>query len=153
WFFTSASSLLIVTVGWYLTDKVIEPRLKNVAISVEEEEKPTMDPLDHKEKKAFYTATSVMLLSLTDLFFWAAPESSAWRDANGKITSLAAPLMRSIVPLIFIIFLIPGVVYGLMSGVFPSTKDIVMSMSKAMSSMSYYIVTAFFFALFIDVFC
>jgi aminobenzoyl-glutamate transport protein len=152
WFFTSASSLLIVTVGWYLTDKVIEPRLKNVAISVEEEEKPTMDPLDHKEKKAFYTATSVMLLSLVGLFFWAAPESSAWRDANGEITSLAAPLMRSIVPLIFIVFLIPGVVYGLMSGVFTTTKDIVMSMSKAMSSMSYYIVMAFFCALFIDAF-
>jgi aminobenzoyl-glutamate transport protein len=133
WFFTSASSLLIVTVGWYLTDKVIEPRLKNVAISVEEEEKPTMDPLDHKEKKAFYTATSVMLLSLVGLFFW-------------------APLMRSIVPLIFIVFLIPGVVYGLMSGVFTTTKDIVMSMSKAMSSMSYYIVMAFFCALFIDAF-
>jgi aminobenzoyl-glutamate transport protein len=27
WFFTSASSVLIVVVGWYLTDRVIEPRL------------------------------------------------------------------------------------------------------------------------------
>ena len=27
WFFTSASCLLVVGVGWYLTDKVIEPRL------------------------------------------------------------------------------------------------------------------------------
>jgi aminobenzoyl-glutamate transport protein len=152
WFFTSASTLLIVGLGWYLTDKVVEPRLKNVAVSVEEDEKPTMDPLDQKEKKAFYTATLVMLLSLVGLYFWVAPTSSAWRDANGEVTSLGAPLMRSIVPLIFIVFLIPGVVYGLMSGVFKNSKDIVMSMSKSMSSMSYYIVMAFFCALFIDAF-
>src|SRR5690554_6470435 len=152
WFFTAASSVLIIGLGWYLTDKVVEPRLKNVAVSVQEDEKPTMNPLNQKEKRAFYTATLVMLLSLVGLYFWAAPVSSAWRDADGEITSLAAPLMRSIVPLIFVLFLIPGVVYGLMSGVFKNSKDIVTSMSKSMSSMSYYIVMAFFCALFIDAF-
>src|SRR5690606_26301679 len=104
-------------------------------VSVEEDEKPAMDPLNQKEKKAFYTATLVMLLSLVGLYFWVAPVDSAWRDSDGEITSLAAPLMRSIVPLIFIIFLIPGVVYGLVSGVFDTSKDIVMSMSKSMASM------------------
>lgn len=152
WFFTAASSVLVIALGWYLTDKIIEPRLKDVKVSVEEDEKPTMDALTKKEKKAFYTATLVMLLSLVGLYFWAAPASSAWRDADGEITSLGAPLMRSIVPLIFVVFLIPGVVYGLMSGVFKTSKDIVMSMSKSMSSMSYYIVMAFFCALFIDAF-
>src|SRR5690554_859359 len=152
WFFTSASSLVIVLVGWYLTDKIVEPRLKNVKVDLEEAEKPTMDDLDKKEKKAFYTATFVMLFCLVGLFFWAAPSDSAWRDEQGEITSLAAPLMQSIVPLIFVIFLIPGIVYGLLSGVFASSKDIITSMSKSMSSMSYYIVMAFFCALFIDAF-
>lgn len=152
WFFTAASSLLVIGLGWYLTDKIIEPRLKSVAVSVEDEEKPTMDALTAKEKKSFYTATLVMVLCLIGLYFWAAPASSAWRDAEGEITSIGAPLMRSIVPLIFILFLIPGVVYGLMSGVFKTSKDIITSMSKSMSSMSYYIVMAFFCALFIDAF-
>ncbi len=152
WFFTAASSVLMIALGWYLTDKVIEPRLKKMPVSVAEEEKPTMDPLTGKEKKAFYTATLVMILCLLGLYFWAAPASSAWRDPDGEITTLAAPLMRSIVPLIFVIFLIPGVVYGLMSGVFKTSKDIITSMSKSMSSMSYYIVMAFFCALFIDAF-
>lgn len=152
WFFTAASSVLIIALGWYLTDKVIEPRLKNVQVDIDEEEKPTMDALTRKEKKAFNTATIVMILALVGLYFWAAPADSAWRDADGEITSLGAPLMRSIVPLIFVIFLIPGVVYGLMSGVFKSSKDIIASMSKSMVSMSYYIVMAFFCALFIDAF-
>src|SRR5690606_41593970 len=103
-----------------------------------------------KEKKAFYTAILVMLLSLIRLDFWVAPNSAAWRDANCEVTSLGAPLMRSIVPLSFIVFLIPGVVYGLMSGVFKNSKDIVMSMSKPMASMSHYIAIAFFCARCID---
>src|SRR5690606_30511947 len=36
WFFTSASTLLIVLVGWYITDKIVEPRLRNVAVEVDE---------------------------------------------------------------------------------------------------------------------
>src|SRR5699024_518638 len=69
-----------------------------------------------------------------------------------KITSFSAPLMQSIVPLIFIVFLIPGVVYGLVSKTYSSTKDIIESMTKSMQEMGYYVVMAFFCALFIDAF-
>lgn len=152
WFFTSASTILIVLIGWYITDKVVEPRLKKIPVEVEEGEEVDMGALNKKEKRAFYAATLAMVLGLVGLFFWAAPADSALRDAQGEITSFSAPLMQSIVPLIFIIFLIPGVVYGLMSKTFKSTKDIIMSMSKSMEGMSYYIVMAFFCALFIDAF-
>jgi len=152
WYFTAASSILIVTIGWYITDKIVEPRLKKVPVKVEEGEEVEMGALDAKEKKAFYLACVVMILSLAGLFFWAAPADSALRDADGEITSFAAPLMQSIVPLIFIIFLIPGVVYGMAAKTFKSTKDIIDSMTKSMSGMSYYIVMAFFCALFIDAF-
>ena len=35
---------------------------------------------------------------------------------DGALTSGAAPIMRSIVPLIFLLFLVPGVMYGVMAG-------------------------------------
>ena len=152
WFFTAASSILIILVGWYITDKIVEPRLKNVKVEVDEADLPKMEKLNKREKRSLYTAVFVMLLSLVGLFLWAAPVDSALRAPDGEITSFQAPLMRSIVPLIFIIFLIPGVIYGLMSGVFKTSKDIMDSMTKSMSSMSYYIVMAFFCALFIDAF-
>jgi p-aminobenzoyl-glutamate transporter AbgT len=60
--------------------------------------------------------------------------------------------MRSIVPFIFIFFLVPGVVYGFMSGTFKKTKDVVAGMTKSMGDMKYYIVMVFFCALFIDAF-
>lgn len=152
WYFTSASSLLIVLIGWYITDKVVEPRLQKVEVKIEDEEEVSMGDLTALEKKAFWAACGVMLLALVGLFFWASPADSALRDAEGEIASFAAPLMQSIVPLIFIIFLIPGIVYGLIAKTFTTTKNIIESMSKSMNGMSYYIVMAFFCALFIDAF-
>ena len=32
WFFTGASCLVIVGLGWYITDRIIEPRLRNVPV-------------------------------------------------------------------------------------------------------------------------
>ncbi len=152
WFFTSASSVLIILLGWFLTDKVVEPRLQKTTLDGDMEDLPSMDKLNARDKKAFWVSNLVMILFLIGLFFWAYPENSALRAEDGEITSFSAPLMQSIVPLIFIIFFIPGTIYGLMSGTFKTSKDIITSMSKSMSGMSYYIVMAFFCALFIDAF-
>lgn len=151
WFFTSASTLLIVLVGWYLTDRVVEPRLKRVALDGDDMGSARMDDLAPKERRAFMLATLSMLLLLVGLFAWAWPQDSALRD-NGDLASFNAPLMRSIVPIILIVFLVPGVVFGYLAGTYRATKDVVGHMSKSMSGMSYYIVMAFFCALFIDAF-
>ena len=56
--------------------------------------------------------------------------------------------MEAIVPLIFLIFLIPSVVYGYAAGTVKSHRDIVQGMSKSMSTLGYYLVLAFFAAQF-----
>jgi para-aminobenzoyl-glutamate transporter family len=151
WFFTSASTLLIVGLGWFLTDKVVEPRLRNVGLDADFE-KPVMEKLEKREKRAFLWANLAMLFCLVVLFLWARPATSALRSPEGTLASFTAPLMRSIVPFIFIFFLIPGVVYGFVSGTFKKTKDVVAGMTKSMGDMKYYIVMVFFCALFIDAF-
>jgi aminobenzoyl-glutamate transport protein len=74
------------------------------------------------------------------------------RDASGSLNSFSAPIMRSIVPLIFLLFLIPGVVFGYVVGKFRTSKDMVDAMTKAMEGMAYYIVMAFFCSLFVYAF-
>ncbi|MCY7295852.1 AbgT family transporter [Alteromonas sp. a30] len=152
WFFNSASSLLIVCLGWYLTDKVIEPRLKDTPIDGDPAEIPKFDNLDARQTKALRAATGVMVAGIVALVAILWPDTSPMRAPNGELTSFAAPVMRSIVPLIFLLFLLPGVVYGYMAGTFKTSKDVIGSMSKAMDSMAYYMVMAFFCALFIDAF-
>lgn len=158
YYFTAASCLLIVLVGWYITDKIVEPRLAKSVVDGDEEELPQMETVSAKESRAFWVATGAMMVSFVGLILWAIPESSALRGPDMidpevmTLVSFNAPLMQMIVPLIFIFFVIPGVVYGFMAGTYTTSKDMVDSMSKAMESMAYYIVMAFFCALFIDAF-
>ena len=60
--------------------------------------------------------------------------------------------MQMLVPLIFVFFLIPGVVHGYVAGTVKTHRDIVDGMSDAMRTMAYYLVMAFFAAQFIAAF-
>ncbi|MFT7195648.1 MAG: aminobenzoyl-glutamate transport protein [Rheinheimera aquimaris] len=139
--------------GWVLTDKFIEPRLKNTAIDGDPADLPKMDALQPHERKGLRWATFAMVLSGVLLMVSAMPETSAWRSPlNGELTHSSAPLMQSIVGIIFVFFLIPGVVYGYVAGTANNHREIIKGMSKAMSGMGYYIVMAFFCAQFIYAF-
>lgn len=152
--FTGISSVLIVGIGWFLTDKIIEPRLASTEVDGDPEDMPKMERLEPKEARGMWFGLGAMVLGLVALALWAYPEGSALRSSEGSLTSYrpAAPLMQSIVPLIFFLFLIPGVVHGYVSGTFTSHRDVIKGMSEAMGTMAYYLVMAFCAALFIDAF-
>lgn len=152
WYFTSASSLFIVLLGWYITDKIIEPRLNKVALDGDTDDLPSFDQITDTERKGFYIASAVMLAGLALLAYAAWGESSPLRSKEGSLTDFKAPLMQSIVPIIFLVFWIPGAVYGFVVGTFKSSKDMIDAMTKAMHGMAYYVVMAFFCALFIAAF-
>ena len=153
YFFTAISSILIVALGWYVTDRIVEPRLnRETPMDEDAEAMPEMDTISPKERRAFWWATGVMVLGLGVLAVALMPADSPFRDEAGSLNSFQAPIMQSIVPLIFLLFLIPGVVYGYLAGVFRKSKDMVDAMTKAMEGMAYYIVMAFFCALFVHAF-
>ncbi len=153
YYFTAASSLLIVGLGWYLTDAIVEPRIKKTSpVDDDTEAAPSMDTVESKERSGFWAGMAIIILGLFVLYFTAIPADSPLRDGAGNLDSFTAPLMQSIVPLIFLFFLLPGVIYGFLSGTFKKSKDVIDSMTTAMNGMSYYIVMAFFCALFISAF-
>jgi aminobenzoyl-glutamate transport protein len=153
WYFLIVSTFVIVAVGWFLTDRVIEPRLRGTAVDGDASAMPRLDPLTPPERRGLRAAIAAMIAGLVILALTSAPDGSAFRSpTTGSLTAADAPLMRSIVPLIFLVFLIPGVVYGYVSGVVKTHRDVIAAMSKSMSTMGYYIVLAFFAALFIAAF-
>ncbi len=152
YYFTTLSSILIIGLGWYLTDRVVEPRLQATELDGELTDLPHMTPLEDRERRALRGASVAMVIGVLGLIATALPETSAWRAPDGNIAASNAPLMGSIVPLIFLLFLIPGVVYGVMAGTVKSTKDMIAGMTKAMNSMGYYLVIMFFIAQFIYAF-
>lgn len=220
WYFTAASTLLLVLLGWFITDKIVEPRLKKTAeVDGDPDDMPAMETLGPKEKKGLIAGLVAMLVGIGILVALALPTNSMFRSEPGfqvttesvdkmkagglpedvaaklgpilgqelfgkaafdnalktrlgeenakqygslvtqnavpvapQLTANSAPLMRSIVPLIFLMFIIPGIVYGYVAGTVSSHKDVIAGMSKSMSTMGYYIVLAFFASLFIAAF-
>ncbi|MEO1021363.1 MAG: AbgT family transporter [Bacteroidota bacterium] len=153
-FFTGISSVLIVGLGWVITDRIIEPRLQTTELDsdIDIDADMDMNSITPKQKRAFFIASVTMIAGIIGLVLWALPADSALRAPDGKLESFAAPIMRSIVPIIFLLFWVPGIVYGYFSGGYSKTKDIIEGMTKAMKDMGYYMVMAFFCALFIDAF-
>ena len=153
YYFLAVSTFLIIGAGWYLTDKIIEPRLKkHIPIDDNIDTTSEMGTILKKEKKAFLYATAAVILLLVLLVIIILPSDSVFRDPEGQLTTFEAPLMQALIPLIFVLFVIPGIIYGFISGTFKKAKDVIKSMTKAMNGMSYYVVMVFFAALFIDAF-
>ena len=152
YFFTTGSSILIVGLGWFLTDKVVEPRLADTALDGDMADLPSMEALQPKERRALGGALLSMAIAVAVMVAVTVPDDSAWRAPDGQLASGAAPLMRSIVPLIFLLFLLPGVVYGVLAGTVSGSRDVIAGMTKAMTTMAYYLVIMFFIAQFIYAF-
>ncbi len=152
YFFTTASSVLIIGLGWYVTEKIVEPRLNGTKLDGDLDDLPTMQALEPHERRGLRAAGLVFLLGILVMVVTIWPADSAWRDETGDLTSGTAPLMRAIVALIFLMFFIPGCVYGLAVGTVKSTKDLIDGMARAMHQMAYYLVIMFFIAQFVYAF-
>ena len=152
YFFTTASSILIIGLGWYITDKVVEPRIMKTEIDGDAEDLPEMHDLSESERKGLRWSLIAMVVGIGILIATALPADSAWRAADGGLTASSAPMMRSIVSLIFLLFLVPGVIFGVVSGSMKSSKDMIEGMTHSMHSMAYYLVIMFFIAQFVYAF-
>ncbi|HNP25959.1 MAG TPA: AbgT family transporter, partial [Nitrosomonas sp.] len=108
YFFTMASSLLIIGLGWYVTEKIVEPRLQNTVLDGNLTDLPSMQALASNERNGLRAAGIFFLLGIIIMIVTAWPVSSPWRDGTGDLTTGDAPMMRSIVSLIFLMFILPG---------------------------------------------
>lgn len=148
WMFTSVSSLFVIAVGWYVTDKIVEPRLRGAALTGEDVTSEGMEPLSKVERKALFAALTAMGIGILLLAVAAYPADSPLRSTDGELTAFSAPIMQSIVPLIFLLFIVPGIIYGYIAGTVRDHRDVIDGMTHSMSTMAYYLVMIFFCAQF-----
>lgn len=154
YYFMFVSTFLITGLAAFVTLKIVEPKLGTYNPESASEDlagEDQMNPLTKLEKKGLkYAGLSVLvliaLLSLTII-----PENGVLRNPEtGEI--LNSPFLRGIVTFIFIFFLIPGFVYGRVTGSMKGDKGIIEGMSNSMSTLGLYIVIVFFAAQFVAFF-
>ncbi|QQK06878.1 AbgT family transporter [Miniphocaeibacter halophilus] len=143
WYFMFASTFLLVIVGTFITDKIIEPRLPAYKPDVKEE----ADSVTADEKRGIKFAGIATLIYLIIVAVLVIPTNGLLRDPEtGGI--LKSPFMNSIIIIMMLLFLIPGIAYGYGAKTLKSEKDIIKLMEKAISGLASFIVLIFFAAQF-----
>lgn len=150
WYFMIASTFLISTIGYFVTEKIVEPSLGKY--NPEEAEDASVletqiEKVTAVEKKGLIWAGISMLVFCLLLAWTIVPADGILRNPETGLVS-GSPFLHGIVVFIFVFFAIPGYIYGKITGSIKSNQDVVDAMSNAMSSLSIYIVLVFFAAQF-----
>lgn len=155
WFFMIASTFLLTIVGTFVTEKIVEKNLGEYTGTY----KPDNMPLSDTEVKGLKQAgIAVLLLAIVlaiGMFGLPGIPSLAILseiDAKTGKSSLSNFMHGGLLPVILILFLVPGIVYGKKTGKINNSYDLIKGMTAAMSSMGGYLVLSFFAAQFVNYF-
>ncbi len=138
WYLMAATVPILGLVGTWVTEKIIMPRLGAFVpegdVVIEEEKQIT-----RREKKALlYSGLSVIAI-LALVAATIIPSNGLLRADDGGMK----PFYDSLVPIMFILFLVAGLVYGFAAKTITNDKDVAAMTSKSMATMGLYIVIAF----------
>ncbi|MFZ7142990.1 AbgT family transporter [Avibacterium avium] len=153
WYFMFVSTFIIAIIGYLITEKVIEPQLGEYKGSlsqdeIDEQRSASVTPL---ERKGLLFAGLAFLVCCVLLALSVVPENGILRNPTTGLVA-GSPFLKSIVVFIFLLFSIPGIVYGVVVKTIRSDKDVVNAMAEIMSSLGLYLVIIFFAAQFIAFF-
>ena len=147
YYFMAVSTVMVTLLGWYVTEKIVEPRLGVYTAS----SPVPLDEITATERQGLRWAGYTLLACIACLAVLVLPPQGILRDPE-KLTIIPSPFIDGIVFLIALGFLLPGIAYGVAVGTVRNDKDVAQAMSAAMSSMGYYIALAFIAAQFIAYF-
>ncbi|MGL5951416.1 MAG: AbgT family transporter, partial [Cetobacterium sp.] len=164
YFFMFASTFLITFLGAFITDKIVEPRLgKYEGPQLELDSSSTITPEEKKGMRmagismlVFIAITLLLVLPQNGVLRLNASEIADFASKNGRqpgIMEVLRPFFSdSIVFLLMVAFLVPGLFYGIGAKTIKSHRDVIKSLNSAMSSCGPVLVIIFVSAQFAFVF-
>jgi len=153
WYFLAGSAVLLTFLGWFVSERMVEPRLRfkkpedggPAAASAASADSQRLTP---QERRGLRWALIVEVLALAAL---AAVILIPGAPLYGQDQERPLPRWsQAIVPLIFLLSLAPGVAYGIVVGEIRSTTHVAKAFIHAMSTMAPIVALAFFAAQFIE---
>jgi len=142
WYLMAALVPVFTIAGTLVTEKILEPRLGRYEGDVPmADEDRSIAPA---ERRGLIVAGLVALLVLVGVALLAVPADGPLRNPEGDLlVQQLAPLLTSIVAIMFFLFLLPGLAYGIVTGSIRSDRDVAKMTTDTMGTMGAYIVLAF----------
>ncbi|MFQ3727714.1 AbgT family transporter [Staphylococcus equorum] len=147
WYFIAASVLVLLPSVYWVTMRFVIPRLgkyddSHSAIQADD----SNSKLTPQENRAVFWANISFFVLIVLLIILAIPQHSFLRNANTGSLLNDAPIINGVGLIILVLFLVPGLVYGIMVKEFKNSKDLGKMLADSMSSMGSFIVIVFFAA-------
>jgi aminobenzoyl-glutamate transport protein len=157
WFYTLSATLLFVPLIWYLTDRVIEPRLGTWRPGPDDHddarEALARSALDDSERRGLARAGIAALIVVAGIAALVLiPSWSPLLDESQKGPAALQPFFGAMVPAFTLLFLAPGIVFGQATGRISSSRDVMEMMQDGLRSLAPYIAFTFFAAHFVAMF-
>ena len=162
WYFMIVSTFLVTGIGWAVTVYIVEPRLRTKTPEEGGPGTPSGEQmlsleLNDAERRGLLWALGALLVTLGVFFLSYYAPWGFLHDPEGTIGDQPGQQRfptwtRNLVPLLLVLFLVPGIAFGAAVGSIRSDKDVVRMMSEYMGVLGNYIVLAFFAAIFVAAF-
>lgn len=155
WYFILAIVVVFTPIIWFITDRVVEPRLGKWGSEPDEELKAELSraELTPSERKGLRAAGLVALLLVAGyaaLSLW--PGYTPLIDETKAGTAQLQPFYAALVAGFFLLFLLTGIAFGRATGTVKDSKDVIAMMQEGVRMLAPYLVFVFFAAHFVAMF-
>ena len=157
WYFISGMTLVFLPVIWFVTDRIIEPRLNMHMPSDGKSQtagivkSPESELTQNEIRGLRYSGLALLGVVFLWILLCVLPGTPLINESEQGISRFN-PLLQSLVAGFFILFLAVGWAYGHGAGSIKDHRDVVKMMSESMSDLAYYLVLAFTAAHFVAMF-
>ncbi|WP_373491998.1 AbgT family transporter [Parasphingorhabdus sp.] len=163
WYFIVVMTFVFLPVIWFVTDRIIEPRLGtysgalNPSENISGDVQPVQEDMQDKaltvdEKRGLRFAGIALLAVVALWLLMLFGPGTALVDESAAPEAQLTPFYQSLVAGFFLLFLLAGWGFGKGVGNIKNHRDLVKMMSDSMADMAYFLVLAFMVAHFVAMF-
>ncbi|MDP3494512.1 MAG: AbgT family transporter [Hyphomonadaceae bacterium] len=155
WWFILAIVVIFTPIIWFITDRVVEPRLGKWGGQADDQLKAELakSALTPEEKRGLGWAGIVALIVIgffAAMCFW--PGYTPLIDESAQGPAQLQPFYTALIGAFMLLFLGCGIAFGIAVGVVKNTRDVIDRMIDGIRTMAPYIVFALFAAHFVAMF-
>ncbi|HHV78233.1 MAG TPA: AbgT family transporter [Firmicutes bacterium] len=157
YYFLFVSALVLTPIGTWVTLRFVEPKLNEMGLGTSAANAELRadnvvgdTKLTPVESKGLKLAGAVLLAYFVVIALLTLPGMPFCAPKGGSV--ITGPLMKSLPPLIALMFLIPGYAYGKVVGTMKTFNDAIKGMTNEIKTLANFIVICFFAAQFLAVF-